>query len=141
MTRTRRASCKHRPLKRADGLPPPSTLRELSTAGHNILNHGDESIYNHPQRPHRARLILVLATEFCHEKTKIHKKQHLVRGVCSRSPGGSSQTLQRISSKRVRTCHGGNGIADRAVRRVKEATATAMVQSGLPDKWWDCAME
>ena len=36
---------------------------------------------------------------------------------------------------------GTNGIAERAVRRVKEGTATAIVQSGLRDDWWDCAME
>ena len=34
-----------------------------------------------------------------------------------------------------------NGIPERAVRRVKEGTATAMIQSGLPDAKWDCAME
>ena len=30
-------------------------------------------------------------------------------------------------------------IAERAVRRVEEQTATAMIQSGLPDHWWDRA--
>ena len=35
-----------------------------------------------------------------------------------------------------------NGIADRAVRRIKEGTASAVVQKwALPDGWWDCAME
>ena len=34
-----------------------------------------------------------------------------------------------------------NRIAEGADRRVKDGTATAMVQSGLPDQWWDCAME
>ena len=34
-----------------------------------------------------------------------------------------------------------NGIAARGVRRVKEGTATAMVQSAPPDQWWDGAME
>ena len=29
----------------------------------------------------------------------------------------------------------------RAVRRVKEATAVALVQRGLPEEWWDCAMD
>ena len=27
-----------------------------------------------------------------------------------------------------------------AVRRVKEGTALARVQSGLPDEWWDCTV-
>ena len=34
-----------------------------------------------------------------------------------------------------------NGVAERAVRRVKEGTAVAVVQSGPPEEWWDCAME
>ena len=30
---------------------------------------------------------------------------------------------------------------ERAVRRVRQGTAIAQVQSGLPEEWWDCAME
>ena len=32
-------------------------------------------------------------------------------------------------------------IVERAVRRARAGTATAMVQSGRPDEWWDCATE
>ena len=32
-------------------------------------------------------------------------------------------------------------IAERAVRRIKEGTATVMVQRGLPDQWWDYPVE
>ena len=32
-----------------------------------------------------------------------------------------------------------NGIAERAVRRVKEGPATAIGRSGVPEEWWDCA--
>ena len=57
----------------------------------------------------------------------------------SKSQEGSSQTNRRSSSKRFRTYNGPmtrhrsemNMIAERAVRRVREGTATAMVQSGL----------
>ena len=34
-----------------------------------------------------------------------------------------------------------NGIADRAVRRVKEGTSTVLLQSGLDGKWWADSME
>ena len=34
-----------------------------------------------------------------------------------------------------------NGVAERAVRRVKEGTAIALLQSGLPEEWWGSAME
>ena len=34
-----------------------------------------------------------------------------------------------------------NGIAERAVRRVKEGTFAVMLQSGLDEKWWADSME
>ena len=34
-----------------------------------------------------------------------------------------------------------NGIAERAVRRVKEGTSAVLLQSGLDEKWWVDSME
>ena len=34
-----------------------------------------------------------------------------------------------------------NGIAERAVRRVKEGTSSALLQSGLDEKWWSDSVE
>ena len=34
-----------------------------------------------------------------------------------------------------------NGIAERAVRRVKEGTSAGLLQSGLDEKWWADSME
>ena len=34
-----------------------------------------------------------------------------------------------------------SGIAERAVRRVKEGTSAVLLQSGLNDKWWSDSME
>ena len=34
-----------------------------------------------------------------------------------------------------------NGIAERAIRRVKEGTSAVLFQSGLGDKWWSDSME
>ena len=34
-----------------------------------------------------------------------------------------------------------NGIAERAVRRVKESTSVALLQSGLTESWWADSME
>ena len=34
-----------------------------------------------------------------------------------------------------------NGIAERAVRRMKEGTSTLLLQSGLDEKWWADSME
>ena len=33
-----------------------------------------------------------------------------------------------------------NGVAERAVTRVKEGTSAALLQSGLPEAWWNEAM-
>ena len=33
-----------------------------------------------------------------------------------------------------------NGVAERAVRRVKEGTAAVLVQSGWDEHWWDLAV-
>ena len=32
-------------------------------------------------------------------------------------------------------------MVERTVRRVKEGTVIALMQSGLPEEWWDCTME
>ena len=34
-----------------------------------------------------------------------------------------------------------NGIAERAVRRVKERTSVVLLQSGLDEKWWADSVE
>ena len=34
-----------------------------------------------------------------------------------------------------------NGVAERAVRRVKEGSSCALAQSGLDDRWWPWAMK
>ena len=34
-----------------------------------------------------------------------------------------------------------NGIAERAVRRIKEGTSAVLLQSGLDEKWWADSME
>ena len=81
-------------------------------------------------------------------------QHHVCRSSCFRREnlGESSQTRARSSSKRVRnyncthdanTLHRSetNGFVERAVTRVTEGTATAMVHRGLPEEWRDCAME
>ena len=32
-------------------------------------------------------------------------------------------------------------VAERAVREVKECSAIASMESGVPEEWWSCAME
>ena len=49
--------------------------------------------------------------------------------------------LSAIQTQATLSCTETNGVAERAVRRVKEGTATALVQGGPPEEWWDCPME
>ena len=47
MTKTICARCKHRPLKRVDGIPPPTSSGNFMTAHTTNLNLNDESRYDH----------------------------------------------------------------------------------------------
>ena len=62
------------------------------------------------------------------------------------------QTIHRRLASLVKNYHGiielstphrseTTGIAERAVRRVKEGTSAVLLQSGLVKKWWADAME
>ena len=62
------------------------------------------------------------------------------------------QTTWWNLEKHVKICHGitalqhlidprQNGIAERAVRRVKEGTSAVLPQSGLDERWWSYSME
>ena len=88
-------------------------------------------------------------------KTKLHKKP---RGACKSSwsqignqksftltiPWNSAKLVKispgiivRLTPHRSET----NGIAERAVRRVKEGTSAVLLHSGLNESWWADSME
>ena len=50
---------------------------------------------------------------------------------------GTRVDMTRAHSHRWET----NGVAEGAVRRVKEGSTVAFVPRGLPDEWWGCAVE
>ena len=79
----------------------------------------------------------------CKMETRVGYRviHHLVwEDVClnSKSQEGSSQRVRTYNGRMTRTLV---IVQNQQVRRVEEGTATAMFQSGLPDEWWDCAME
>ena len=52
------------------------------------------------------------------------------------------EKLAKVPGTREETkSHGTNGIAERAVRRVKEGTSAVLLQSGLNESWWADSME
>ena len=91
---------KHTPLTRIEGMPPPTSLGELITADHKILNLDDES-----KQDHRNALIVQDGARIAY--SGILRKQRRTRNCFhSRRQEGSSQTVQWNSSKHVRTCDG-----------------------------------
>ena len=91
---------KHTPLTRIEGMPPPTSLGELITADHKILNLDDES-----KQDHRNALIVQDGARIAYSGI-LRKQRRTSNCFHSRSQEGSSQTVQWNSSKHVRTCDG-----------------------------------
>ena len=106
------------------------------------------------ERSHRARRGTRIGHTVIIREAKMHKKQYFFEETPSFIPeakkdlhkqcSGIHQSISGLSMDawpeslhRSQT----NGTADRAVRRLQEGTATAMVQCGLPDQWRDRAKE
>ena len=128
MTKTTRVRCKNRHLKRVGGISPPTAIGELFAADHKIMD-----LYDEPRHDHRNAI-----------KANAHRKQHLVRRIPISVPEAREfitvcQDLYWTHDTNSLHRSESNGITGRAVPRVKEGTAR--FQSGLPDQWWDCAME
>ena len=129
------------PLKRADGISPPTTRRTCDSG---------------PRHDQRNALIAQDGCSYWLQRYPSKRKDAAATASClrrclrSKSQEEFALTFQVNSSKRVRTCNGHDtntchrsethGIAERVVRRVTEGATTTMVQSGFLD-WWDCAME
>ena len=69
-----------------------------------------------------------------HKKDEMDKKNPIQRIL---------EWLEIALNHRTSTPHRSetNGIAERAVRRVKEGTSAVLLQSGLDEKWWSDSME
>ena len=55
--------------------------------------------------------------------------------------GKSCEDLSRNQCTSIPHRSETNGIAERAVRRVKEGTSAVLLQSGLNESWWADSME
>ena len=107
MTQTTRARCKHRPLRRAVGIQPPTTLGELLTTDPQILNLDDESRNDHSNA-------LIVQDGYSHwlQSYPMTSKDAQETASCLRRflPPSISETrketIQRSSPKRVRTYKG-----------------------------------
>ena len=132
----------------------PKNFGDLITADHKVLSEGCESRNNH-------RYVVVvqdLATQWiqaypCKTKTSQETQRSLQKFL---EPDGKRKVIYTDNSLEFgKACEDlswnhctspphrseTNGIAERAVRRVKEGTSAVLLQSGLNESWWADSME
>ena len=144
------------PCRRCTGeaVPQAEKFGDFKTADHKVLNEEGKSRSNHRY----AVVVQDLATRWiqshpCKTKTSRRRKR-VYESSSSRQKSRKSFTLtvhwnlakscEDLSWKlRTSTPHRSetNGIAERAVRRIKEGTSVVLLQSGLDEKWWADSME
>ena len=129
-------------------------LRDLITADHEVLSEGCESRNNHRY----AVVVQDLATQWiqsypCKTKTSQETQRSLRKFLePERNPkviytdnslefGKACEDLSWNHCTSTPHRSETNGIAERAVRRVKEGTSAVLLQSGLDKEWWADSME
>ena len=127
---------------------------DLITADHKILSEESESRNNH----RHAVVVQDLATQWlqsypCKTKTSQETQKSLMKFLeLTRKPevtytdnslefGKSCEELTWNHCASTPHRSETNGIAERAVRRVKEGTSAVLLQSGLGNEWWADSME
>ena len=144
------------PCRRRTGeaVPRAAKCGDLITADHKVLNEEGESRNNHRY----AVVVQDLATQWiqsypCKTKTSLEterssrkflepsEKPKVIYTENSLEFGKSCDDLSW--NHRTSTPHRSeaNGIAERAVRRIKEGTPAVLLQSCLDEKWWADSME
>ena len=127
---------------------------DLITADHKVLNEGCESRNNHRY----SVVVQDLATQWiqsypCKTKTSQETERSLQKFLeQNRKPkviytdnslefGKACEDLSWNHCMSTPHRPETNGIAERVVRRIKEATSAVLLQSGLDEKWWADSME
>ena len=144
----------HFPKNRKRSIPRAEKFDDLITAEHKVLNERSESRNNHRY----AVVVQVLANQWiqsypCKTKTSRETEKNLRKCL---EPSQKPKVIYTDNSKefgksceelswshRTATPHRSetSGIAERAVRRVKEETSAVLLQSQLNEKWWSDSME
>ena len=131
-----------------------SNFGDLITADHNVLSDNCESRNNH----RHTVVVQDLATQWiqaypCENKTpqetqrtlqKFLEPERKPRVICidnSLEFGKACEDLSRNHCTSTPHRSETDGIAKRAVRRVKEGTSAVLLQSGLNESWWADSME
>ena len=135
-------------------VPRAENFGDLITADHKVLSEGCESRNNHRY----AIVVQDLATHWiqsypCKTKTSQETQKSLQKFLeRTRKPkviytdnslefGNAYEDLSWNHSTSTPHRSETNGIAESAVRRIKEGTSAVLLQSGLDEKWWADSME
>ena len=150
-TKITRAHCRKRT---GTAIPPAENFGDLITADHKVLSEGCESRNNHRY----AVVVQNLATQWiraypCKNKTSQETQRSLQKFLePERKPkviytdnslefGKACEDLSWYHCTSTPHKSETTGIAERAVRRVKEGTSAVLLQSGLNESWWADSME
>ena len=140
-TKITRAPCRRR---NGEAVPRAENFGDLITADHKVLSDNCESRNNHRY----AVVVQDLATQWiqaypCKNKTSQETQRSLQKFLEHERKPKVIYTDNSLEFDCTSTPHRSetNGIAERAVRRVKEGTSAVLLQSGLNESWWADSME
>ena len=148
-----KAQCRAITDRPSSALPDPTAVADSLTADHQIIGDGQQSRLGHKN----ALVIQDRYTKWTQSyPTTIKTTSEIVQNLQFLGPKTKAKHIYTDGSlefeaamKRLHIPHDTstpnrhetNGVAERAVRRVKEGTSCALVQSGFPLSWWSDAME
>ena len=124
-TKITRAPCRRR---NGEAVPRAVNFGDLITADHKVLSDNCESRNNHRY----AVVVQDLATQWIQAYPCKTNSLEFGKACEDLSWNHCTSTPHRSET---------NGIAERAVRRVKEGTSAVLLQSGLNASWWADSME
>ena len=150
-TKVTRLPCRRNPGDRADRIQIVEKFGDMITGHHKVLNAEQES------RLHHKCVVVVqdLATQWNHSypcKTKsaqetqrtlrkFSRPEENPKSICTDNSLEWSEPVEELNWNHERSTPRRSGIAERAVRLVKEGTSSVLVQLGLQESWWAEAME
>ena len=154
LSKVQKAHCKIKTEHKGDDLPIPQKFGDAITCDHKILNEDQEDA----EEQHNIFVILDRYSQFLQAYAAKQKSTEETKKAFQRyfEPNQEPEHVYSDNSKEIKkacdelgythdtsTPHRSetNGVAERAVRRVREGTAAVLTQSGFTEHWWSLAMQ